>query len=64
MIVETTHGPKDESELVKKEGTWDLPTESGSYVEYYIGEELVHRSATVDVKQGAVAGAVAGQLGG
>lgn len=64
MIVETTHGPKDETELVKKTGTWDMPTEWGDYVEYYIGDEMVHRSATVNLKQGTGVGLEAGQFGG
>jgi hypothetical protein len=64
MIIETTKGQMDEEVLLKKTGTWDLPTEFGSYVEYYIGDEMVHRSATVNLKEGTTAGVDAGQFGG
>ena len=63
-MIETTQGLKEESELRKVTGAWDNDNEFGDFVEYYIGDELVHRSATVNLKEGFIGGVMAGQLGG
>lgn len=42
--VNTIYGEKDESELVKKEIIEKAPHGTAYATEYYIGEELVHRS--------------------
>jgi hypothetical protein len=50
-LIVTTRGEMDESELVKREGTIDNDDEVTTWVEYYLGEELVHRSAHVTLKK-------------
>lgn len=47
----TTHGVKDESELEKRSGVFEDDNEITTWVEYYLGGELVHRSAHVQLKQ-------------
>ena len=51
MIITTTKGPMDESLLEKREGLLDNDNERTTWVEYWMGEELVHRSAHVALKQ-------------
>ena len=51
MIVTTTKGDMDESLLEKREGTIDNDNELTTWVEYWDGEELVHRSAHVTLKK-------------
>ena len=51
MIITTTTGPMDESLLEKREGLLDNDNERTTWVEYWMGEELVHRSAHVALKQ-------------
>jgi hypothetical protein len=41
----------DEFLLEKREGTVDNDNETTTWVEYWLGEELVHRSAHVALKQ-------------
>jgi len=50
-IVNTTKGDMDESLLEKREGTVDNDNEITTWVEYWDGEELVHRSAHVTLKK-------------
>jgi hypothetical protein len=49
-LVHTTHGELEESTLTKKEGVIDNEHERTAWTEYYIGEELVHRSVHVTLK--------------
>ena len=49
--VQTTHGVMDESQLIKRTGTLDDDNETTTWVEYWLGEELVHRSAHVTLKK-------------
>ena len=51
MIITTTKGDMDDSLLVKKEGTVDDENEYTTWVEYYLNDELVHRSAHVTLKK-------------
>ncbi len=51
MIVTTTKGDMDDSLLEKREGTVDNDNETTSWVEYWLDEELVHRSAHVQLKK-------------
>lgn len=51
-MIETTKGPMDESLLEKREGGFENDNESTTWVEYWLAGELVHRSATVNLKQG------------
>lgn len=51
-IVTTTHGPMDESQLRRVDGEVDNDNERTTWVEYWLGDELVHRSVHVRLKQG------------
>jgi hypothetical protein len=51
MLVTTTKGEMDDSLLVKREGTVDNDNELTTWVEYWLDEELVHRSAHVTLKK-------------
>ena len=51
MIVTTTKGEMDDSQLEKREGTVDNENELTSWVEYWSDGELVHRSAHVTLKK-------------
>lgn len=62
--IQTTRGPMDETELVKREGAIDDENETTTWVEYWLGEELVHRSAHVTLKKWPDGlGAIAAQFG-
>ena len=50
MLITTTKGEMDDSLLVKKEGSIDNDNEYTTWVEYWLDEELVHRSAHVTLK--------------
>jgi hypothetical protein len=50
MLITTTKGDMDESLLEKKEGSIDNDIETTRWVEYYLDDELVHRSAHVMLK--------------
>ena len=50
MLITTTKGEMDDSLLVKKEGSIDNDNEYTTWVEYYLDDELVHRSAHVTLK--------------
>jgi hypothetical protein len=49
-IVTTTKGEMDESLLEKREGFVDNDIEYTTWVEYWLDNELVHRSAHVNLK--------------
>ena len=51
MIVTTTKGEMDDSQLEKREGTVDNENELTTWVEYWLDGELVHRSAHVTLKK-------------
>ena len=51
MIVTTTKGPMDDSLLNRKAGVVDNENEYTTWVEYWLEDELVHRSAHVTLKQ-------------
>jgi len=50
MLVNTIHGEMDDSLLVKKEGSVDNDIEFTTWTEYWLDDELVHRSAHVTLK--------------
>jgi hypothetical protein len=50
MLVNTTHGEMDEFLLVKKEGSVDNDIEFTTWTEYWLDDELVHRSVHVTLK--------------
>ena len=51
MIVTTTKGDMDDSLLEKREGTVDNDNELTTWVEYWLEDELIHRSAHVTLKK-------------
>jgi hypothetical protein len=51
LIVTTTKGNMDDSQLEKREGTVDNENELTTWVEYWLDGELVHRSAHVTLKK-------------
>ena len=64
MLVTTTKGDMDDSLLEKREGVVDNDNEFTTWVEYWQGDELVHRSAHVTLKKpptfaGGVAASIA-----
>jgi len=64
MIVTTTKGKMDDSLLVKKEGGFEDDNENTVWIEYYLDNELVHRSAHVKLKRPMVLLTEAGGLNG
>ena len=54
MIVTTTKGDMDDSLLEMREGSVDNDNETTTWVEYWMDEELVHRSAHVRLKRAIV----------
>lgn len=50
-VVNTTKGEMDVSLLEKREGVVDNENEMTTWVEYWLGEEIVHRSAHVTLKK-------------
>lgn len=51
MIVTTTKGEMDDSLLVKQEGSVDNEDEFTTWTEYWLLDELVHRSVHVTLKK-------------
>jgi len=54
MIVTTTQGEMDDSLLEKREGSVDNDNENTTWVEYWLADEMVHRSAHVRLKKSIV----------
>lgn len=54
-MITTTHGLMDEALLVKSEGEVDNDNEHTTWVEYRLGDEIVHRSVHVRLKRPMVA---------
>ena len=50
MLVNTIHGEMDDSLLEKREGSVDNDIEFTTWTEYWLDDELVHRSAHVTLK--------------
>ena len=50
-MITTTKGDMDETLLEHRSGVVDNENEFTSWVEYWLGEELVHRSAHVTLKK-------------
>jgi hypothetical protein len=50
MLVTTIHGEMDDSLLVKKDGSVDNNIEYTTWTEYWLDDELVHRSVHVTLK--------------
>jgi hypothetical protein len=64
MLIKTTHGMMDDSLLEKREGLIDNEDERTTWVEYRLGEELVHRSAHVTLKKMPAMFGEAAKIGG
>ena len=62
-LVNTTKGEMEESLLEKKTGFVDNDNEYTTWVEYWLDEELVHRSVHVHLKQNVLADGIAAMLG-
>jgi protoporphyrinogen oxidase len=62
MMITTTKGEMDESLLEKREGSLDNDTETTTWVEYWLGEELVHRSVHMALKRGVFADGISQQI--
>ena len=63
-MIETILGLMSEADLEKKEGSFEDDNERTTWVEYWYDGELVHRSATVNMKHGFIGAALTGNLGG
>jgi hypothetical protein len=50
-LITTTKGEMDESLLRKEEGVFEDENELTTWVEYWLDNELVHRSAHVTLKK-------------
>jgi hypothetical protein len=50
MLVTTIHGEMDDSLLEKVEGSLDNDIEFTEWTEYWLNDELVHRSVHVTLK--------------
>ena len=50
-MITTTKGNMDEALLEKREGQLENDTETTSWVEYWDGDEMVHRSVRVHLKK-------------
>jgi hypothetical protein len=63
-LITTTKGPMDPAQLRKVEGVAeDTETNRVTFVEYYDGGELVHRSVNLHIKKGVEVRATGGNLG-
>lgn len=62
MIVTTTKGDMDDSLLLKKEGMVDDDNETTKWIEYWLDDELVHRSVHVHLKTNVMADGIAAML--
>lgn len=55
-LITTTKGLMNEADLRKVEGSMDNENEYTTWVEYYLGDEVIHRSVQVNLKRGADVG--------
>jgi hypothetical protein len=56
MLIQTTKGEMDAALLEKKTGIIDNENETINWVEYWLEEELVHRSVDMVLKKYTVSG--------
>ena len=56
MLVMTTKGEMDDALLEKKTGTIDNENETINWIEYWLEDELVHRSVDMVSKKYTVSG--------
>lgn len=50
-LINTTHGLMDPSALRKAEGVIENDNEKTTWIEYWLDDELVHRSVHMELKQ-------------
>jgi hypothetical protein len=62
MLVTTTKGEMDDSLLVKKEGSVDNENEYTTWVEYWLDDEIVHRSVHVTLKKSPLMDLIAASM--
>jgi len=62
MLVTTTKGEMDDSLLERRDGSVENDTETTSWVEYWLGDELVHRSVHMALKRGVFADGITEQI--
>jgi hypothetical protein len=62
LIVTTTKGDMDDSLLLKKEGMVDDDNETTKWIEYWLDNELIHRSVHVHLKTNVMADGIAAML--
>jgi hypothetical protein len=53
-VIQTTKGLVDENILVRIDGGIDNNNERTSWIEWYLGDELVRRDVHVTIKEGQV----------
>lgn len=64
MTITTTHGDMDPDTLRKTSGADETDAQLTEWVEYHLGDELVHRSVHVTLKQWPEGmSAIAGMIG-
>lgn len=63
-MITTTKGLMDEATLRRVDGELDNANEHTKWVEFYDGDELVHRSVHVHLKEGAPMVGEQGAFGG
>ena len=64
MLIKTTKGLMEAAELEKREGGHENDNEICSWVEYWDGNELVHRSVDMHMKTAIFAEGVTANFGG
>ena len=62
-FITTTKGEMDESLLTKRDGSNENDNEIVSWVEYWLADELVHRSVHVQLKKNVFAEGVSAMIG-
>jgi hypothetical protein len=62
MLVNTTKGEMDDSLLEKREGSVDNDNELTVWTEYWLDNELVHRSVHVQLKKNVLADGIAADI--
>ena len=62
MLITTTKGEMDDSLLVKKEGSVDNDNEYTTWVEYWLDDEIVHRSVHVTLKKSPLMDLIAASM--
>jgi len=61
-MITTTKGDMDESLLEKREGSIDNETETTNWVEFWLDNELVHRSVHMTLKRNVFADGISQQI--